>query len=431
MEKIRISKLEIQQVGPFGELLLEFPEKPNDLAGKAEIHILTGENGTGKTTILEMLVGCLKKSTGPEFMAKRRQIRKGSNEATLILTDSHPFFEGAGIRRITAENIAYGNNATIKKYWQTINQQPEGVFSYAFFAYSGYRRVANAQITGISELSEHPLSGALDFQQTANPQLILQWLANTIAAEAIAKSQGEEAEAISRHQAINQLEAAISKIIEKPIRFRLETKPYKVGIEVDGERLDFNQLPDGLKSIVSWLADLLMRMDRVRWIDDIPVLERPFLLFLDEIEVHMHPSWQRKILPAVQGLFPNAQIFISTHSPFVVGSVDGAWIHKLVKPNGDSKLAAGYPMLSEDAKSYRYWLEEVFDVANEYGMEAEKQLKFFYQLRDTVLKGGNGSEQNTLVETGRKLAEQSQEVRQIIEMELRQVNRRRSLELSL
>ncbi|MBK7937436.1 MAG: ATP-binding protein [Lewinellaceae bacterium] len=52
-----------------------------------------------------------------------------------------------------------------------------------------------------------------------------------------------------------------------------------------------------------------------KWENDTPVFERNFILFLDEIEVHLHPAWQRKILPAVQKLFPNAQIFISTHSP--------------------------------------------------------------------------------------------------------------------
>lgn len=114
-----------------------------------------------------------------------------------------------------------------------------------------------------------------------------------------------------------------------------------------------------------------------------------------------------------------------------MGSIDGAWIHKLIKPNGDSQLAAGYPMRSEDARSYRYWLEEVFDVASEYGVEAEQQLKTFYELRNSILKGSNGSTHDSLLSAGRILAKQSDELRQIIEMELRQINRRQSLQLSL
>ena len=53
MENFRIESLEISQVGVFNHLKIDFPEKKN--TGLAEIHILTGENGTGKTTILEML----------------------------------------------------------------------------------------------------------------------------------------------------------------------------------------------------------------------------------------------------------------------------------------------------------------------------------------------------------------------------------------
>jgi predicted ATP-binding protein involved in virulence len=224
----------------------------------------------------------------------------------------------------------------------------DSIYSFVLFAYSGYRQVSNAQINGIQEINEHPLNGALQFQRASEPQILLQWIANTIAAEAIAVAQKEQEEAANRRKSIAMLEEAISSIIQKKIAFRLETKPYSVRIELEGERLDFNQLPDGLKSIISWLGDLLMRMDRLAWKDDTPALERNFILFLDEIEVHLHPDWQRKILPAIQFLFPNAQIFISTHSPFVVGSVDDAWVYKLVKPNGDSHLAEGFPVLSKD-----------------------------------------------------------------------------------
>ena len=56
MENFRISGLEIENIGPFGHLKLDFPEKPAGSSDRAEIHILTGENGTGKTTLLEMMV---------------------------------------------------------------------------------------------------------------------------------------------------------------------------------------------------------------------------------------------------------------------------------------------------------------------------------------------------------------------------------------
>lgn len=104
--------------------------------------------------------------------------------------------------------------------------------------------------------------------------------------------------------------------------------------------MEFDVLPDGLKSIISWIADMLMRLDQLKWVNQTDVLDRNFILFLDEIEIHLHPAWQRKILPVVQKLFTNAQIFIATHSPFVVASVSDAWVYKFVVKDGKSTLAA-------------------------------------------------------------------------------------------
>jgi hypothetical protein len=43
-----------------------------------------------------------------------------------------------------------------------------------------------------------------------------------------------------------------------------------------------------------------MRLDRIPWHNNTPVLQRQFLLLLDEIDIHLHPAWQRKVLPLVQ-----------------------------------------------------------------------------------------------------------------------------------
>ena len=430
MENINISAIAIRQIGPFDRLTLEFPAKLDTMPDKAEIHILTGENGTGKSTVLELLAMVLSQGMPLELLAKRRAAANGGIEIAMR-TRSNDFGDALTLSFNTETGVFGGDGNTVANtFYREIAKKDAGV-PYAAFAYSGYRRVTNAQISGIKELEEHPLEGATQFNTQTDPSKIIQWIANTIAGEAIDKSQGNSKGAQEQRQSIQQLEEAIGMIIDRKIEFKLETKPYAVKIEVDHERLDFNLLPDGLKSIVSWLSDLLMRLERVKWVNNIPVLQRNFILFLDEIEVHLHPAWQRKILPAVQKLFPNAQIFISTHSPFVVGSVDGAWIHKLEKKDGASRLAAGYPMLSEDAKSYRYWLQEVFDITSEYGQAAVVELDKFYRLRTDLLAGSNGSTQASFVETGKALAQQSDELRNIIEMEFRQINRRLSLNLSL
>ena len=371
MENFRISSLEINEIGPFGSLKLNFPEKPPGFSDRAEIHILTGENGTGKTTVLEMLAVGATKNPVPE------RLRKNNDNTSVGLS----FSKGSLSWSSTKGPLQTWNpgGSSLDTYWKLLAEKSLSGYPLAFFAYSGYRRIEQVNINGIQELTGHPFEDALDFQRSVNPQQILQWIANTISKEAIELRQINSLKANRFREAIDRLKEVIGRVIEQPVDFDLETDPLNVIIKINGEDLSFNQLPDGLKSIISWIADLLMRMDRVKWVDDTPVFERNFILFLDEIEVHLHPAWQRKILPAVQKLFPNAQIFISTHSPFVVGSVDGARIHKFVKPNGDSQLA-GPPILSEDAHSLRYWLAEIFDIEKEFGGESQKDLDTKYHL---------------------------------------------------
>ena len=419
MTPFRISKLEINNIGPFGNLVLDFPEKPVAMRDKAEIHILTGENGTGKSTVLETLASGVFYDI-PIAPQKNRFFDEKSKF-------NIEFSESDGISGYFKKGnfmMSSSSNSPLYFFREDYNNWQHVPFSIAFFGYSGYRLISQVKIKNIEEIESHPFQNALDFQNSIDPQLILQWFANTITKESIAQNRHGQQVANRYRMAISRIETTIEQIIGKSIRFDLELEPFIIKIQVDNELLDFDHLPDGLKSIISWLSDLLMRMDRVKWVNDTPVFERNFILFLDEIEVHLHPAWQRKILPAVQSLFPNAQIFVSTHSPFVVGSVDGAWIHKLVKPNGDTKLASP-PILSEDSRSMSYWLREIFDINEEFGQATQQDLDKFYALRNALLVNGTPQQRADFqTVTNALLSQNSQELDTIIGFELRQLNKR-------
>ena len=57
--------------------------------------------------------------------------------------------------------------------------------------------------------------------------------------------------------------------------------------------------------------------------------QRPAILLIDEIENHLHPTWQRRVIPALQKHFPRLQIFATTHSPFVVAGLKKGQVHLL------------------------------------------------------------------------------------------------------
>ena len=403
MENFRIESLEINKIGAFEHIKMDFPKKTDP--DKAEIHILTGENGTGKSTVLEALTVICDEKPGRNTNTNNK---------------FHKYGGGGKKRYVVANNhlkTEYINKRTLEL--KGIEQE----YELAFFAYSGFRKINNVFLEGVKEIHELVLHDSMDFEKSTSPEnqkIFFQWIANTIAKGLIAKGKGDISKSEYFRNSIIYIESAISAIIEKPILFEIDDN-FNVLLKMDGLVLHFDVQSDGLKSLIIWLGDLLMRMDRIKWKDDLPIFERNFILFLDEIEVHLHPAWQRKILPVVQKLFKNAQIFISTHSPFVVGSIDGAWIHKL-KKEGAFAVLDGEPVLSEDGKSVRRILDETFGINQQYGVEVEKDLAKFREFRQKIMLGYeySSAEFNQLV---KHLASQSPELEQMMGMEINQLRR--------
>ena len=97
----------------------------------------------------------------------------------------------------------------------------------------------------------------------------------------------------------------------------------------DGE-LTFPELSHGTRSVWGWVAQLMMGLSdhgdprgAANW------TEQPGIFIIDEIDAHLHPSWQRRIIPTLQRHFPNVQIFASTHSPMMVAGLKKGQVHLL------------------------------------------------------------------------------------------------------
>jgi predicted ATP-binding protein involved in virulence len=409
---MRIEKLEINHIGPFEKAVLDFNRPKPD--GKAEIHIFTGQNGSGKSTILHLLAGLFYENTS---LLKRCRLPDSGSSFTIHL-DNLPVAFSCGailwrppLQQINQELYEYSLMLKGDKHFDTLG--------FAVFAYSGQRKLSSSNLEGIKELTSNPLEHSLDFMDSTNPLHFSQWIANKRVQAKFADGEGGEEYTL----AIQRIEKAIEKIIDYPVEFYFDPKSLSVKFKSKRKNenvIEFDVLPDGLKSIVSWIGDLLMRMDRLKWLNDTPVLERNFILLLDEIEIHLHPAWQRRILPVVQELFPNAQIFIATHSPFVVASVEDAWVHKLKLDNGYSRVEKVYE--STAGESYMTTLSTIFDIDEYFDVETEEKFKTFYSLRDKIL-AGDESQIEAFRALGNELAERGIEVSNIIGREFRQLER--------
>ncbi len=412
---MRISKLQLKNIGVFDDETkpIEFKECP--AKDKAEIHILTGENGTGKTTILLALAESLGNV--------RRDIEVGE-----VL---HANVVNIEFRKRFRENPEYGlsfegkEGETITDINRTFLNYRGGkieMFSFACFAYSGYRRIKDEPIEIGKEIVEHPLKEALNFIKDENSKLkVNQWIGKNLQKRSLANEEDNKIEANRFAENIKNLEKVIADIVGYEIRFKLKIDLTLVLIK-DDQELDFDVLPDGLKSLISWIGDLLMRLDSLRWKDDTPIFDREIILFLDEIEVHLHPAWQRKVLPIVQKLFKNAQIFVSTHSPFVVNSVDDALVYKLKVKDGKAKVES--VKQTENSQSITQVLREVFDIYGLFGKDVQDSLDKLEKLRDKILSNGTDLEaEKEFLKIAKLLAkEPSDQVKNIVKGELEQLS---------
>ncbi len=97
---------------------------------------------------------------------------------------------------------------------------------------------------------------------------------------------------------------------------------------VDGDSVSANYLSSGTQSSLLWIRFLALQMLHHYYFED-GWENRSAILLIDEIENHLHPTWQRRVIPALLEHFPGLQIFATTHSPFVVAGLKAGQVHML------------------------------------------------------------------------------------------------------
>jgi predicted ATP-binding protein involved in virulence len=445
----RIDRLHLRNVGPFRDLDLAF--MPRQRPDCADLHVLVGPNGSGKSTILYALAALLGEPGTQVFVAAARRFRGSSGVLGAQMGRSTVVFfpgtsvstqppaapplpwEAVGLEPVQWVNGLWrfeGLERTVYSYVAQVqaSRTPQPAagqrFSFAAFGYAGGRSLGAYQLTAIQEPAAGPFADALSVTNTADTSTLVQWLANSHTKEALALKDGDRVAAERYASTRRHIEEAVREVIGDEIHFEMKYEPLGIALRRGDTALDLDLLPDGVKSIVSWVGDLLMRLDRIPWVDDVPVLEREILVLLDEIDIHLHPAWQRKILPMAQKLFPRAQIVVSTHSPFVVSSVAAAWVYPLSVTDGVATL--GSPIPSQAGTSFSAVVRSVFQVKEEFDVGTERELEQFYEIRNAVLAGDHARHAE-LEAKAIELGKRGPEVQDIVVSELLQVRARTGL----
>ena len=313
-----------------------------------EIYFL-GENGDGKTLVLQAILLAL---TRGKFENQNVKIDKEEIGKIEQYLSENPSCKSSG--KITKSDFDFkGNN-----------------FFPKIYAYGANRNKSTADFGGKNGFGKE---GYLTlFDENRALQSPVQWLRNL-------KLEGLNA-IISVDKAIKLLE----EILDNNVKIKIEGS--KVLFFEKNTKLEFDQLSDGFKSVMTWVADLVSRLaenqPQAKKIQDFEGI-----VLVDEINLHLHPKWERNLVKKLRNWFPKIQFFFTTHSPTMLLSASrDAIFYKIYKENGHTKVSE--PMLCEkfaNLQANSLITSPLFDLENAY-MQAHDENKNELDTSNTYLE---------------------------------------------
>ncbi|WP_422138504.1 AAA family ATPase [Endozoicomonas sp. ALC020] len=103
--------------------------------------------------------------------------------------------------------------------------------------------------------------------------------------------------------------------------FDIELQQLMIELE-NGQLFSFDNLSDGYRNTLAIVADIAHRAGRLNpHLMDRAPLETPGIVLIDEVDLHLHPKWQRRVLNDLREAFPKVQFIVTTHSPFIIQSL--------------------------------------------------------------------------------------------------------------
>ncbi len=323
-----------------------------ELSLDPSLTVLHGANGHGKTSVLSAIAVGLGESLGSfldelSFDLSEEDWREGAGPPQICITDTDEFTgkrqgEEAIDEREEAQRIAK-NDAIRPGLEEALATKEEDMPIVAF--YGTDRMLSDIPDWVLSQRGSQykpsrraALQGALSAH--ADFEGLLVWFYFKENEEL--RERRERRDFDYELKDVSVIRQAISSMLLEVSNPRIELNPLRFVVSVKSkegrvEKLSLNQLSGGYRIVLALAADLARRMAQGN-----PHLKDPLqseaIVLIDEIELHLHPEWQQRILTDLMRTFPNAQFIVSTHSPQVLTTVEPQRIVELYR-DGDNILA--------------------------------------------------------------------------------------------
>jgi predicted ATP-binding protein involved in virulence len=363
--------LSLENVRCFG------PKQTLDLSdGKgrpAQWTILLGENGTGKTTVLQCLVAL---APDREFYLNAGfWVPLGGKWRTDLSSIS--WARGSvDLPTVLKATIAYGCKladlgGSFHDTYCSLNLDPRFIGSVSQtpsiaplppspFGYGAARRLSSSALSE-PESSDSTASLFSDKAELRNAE---EWLLRLD--YSASKASEHQQQQRQRLKQVKQLLLAILPEVED-VRFNpsggVLPKPC-VEFHTPYGWVPLRSLGYGYQTLIAWMVDFASRMVE-RYPDSADPLAEPVVVLVDEIDLHLHARWQRKLIGYLTEHFPNTQFIVTAHSPLVVQAAKGANI-ALLRREGD------HVVIDNDLKAIRGWRIDQIYTSDLFGLESAR-----------------------------------------------------------
>ena len=188
----------------------------------------------------------------------------------------------------------------------------------------------------------------------------------------------------------SQLQAvrrAIEGVMPGYSNFHVKNYPHTFVIEKDGTEFCFDQLSDGEKALIAMAGDMARKLAMTHPNVEEPTNHCSGIILIDELDLHLHPSWQRDVLPRLKNAFKKCQFIITTHSPFVLSNISSLQEDKLfLMSDGEEQIYSSNIFGSEVSKI----LSEVLNMPSLRNSEADENISALW----TCLKAGDSTSED-------------------------------------
>ncbi len=384
---MEVKKITLQNIGRFSRL--EIPLAPLDNLD-SNITVFVGNNGSGKTSILKSL------ATSLSWLVSRIQSEKGngspipelvikndSNSAAIDIDvydfrgnevdpddGNHFSWRVAKARkgRKGAFKSEYSGVTAFADYYRTLLSSDNKTALPLIAFYSVERVVIDIplkirdkhtflQLDGYDK----SLSQGVDFRRffewfreredTENESglsdEILEKIRSMLGSEHETWEKLKELKASSKDRQLTAVRSAIYTFMPEFSNLRVRRKPrLHMSIDKNNETLDIAQLSQGEKSLMALIGDIARRLAVMN-----PGLDNPLMgdgiVLIDEVDMHLHPKWQRSLIQSLTSTFPKCQFVLTTHSPLVISDSKNGLTYMMCA-DGVKQLP---PLYGEDANT--------------------------------------------------------------------------------